>query len=84
MWNTKREGIVAFLKELREEIIHTFEKLEPHHRFQKKPWQHHTGGGGEIALLRGDVFEKAAVNWSAVSGPQFPMQDASGLFLPRG
>ncbi len=80
----KRDAIVAFLKELRLEIIDSFEKLEPQHRFQKKPWQHHSGGGGEIAVLRGDIFEKAAVNWSGVSGPSFPMQEASGPFFATG
>ena len=42
------------------------------------------GGGGEIALLRGGVFEKAAVNWSGVSGAHFPMQDGSGPFFATG
>src|SRR5262249_5851788 len=47
-------------------------------------WTHRTGGGGEISIMRGDVFEKAAVNWSGVSGPQFPMQDGSGPFFATG
>jgi coproporphyrinogen III oxidase len=79
-----REEIVSFLKELREEIISQFEAYEESHRFQRKAWDYRTGGGGEMALLRGAVFEKAAVNWSAVSGPQFPMQDGSGPFFATG
>ena len=37
-----------------------------------------------MSVLRGDVFEKAAVNWSGVGGSQFPMQDGSGPFFATG
>jgi len=76
--------IVAFLKSLREEIIQAFEAFEPEKKFQRTPWEHASGGGGEMAVLRGDVFEKAAVNWSGVAGPHFPMQDGSGPFFATG
>ena len=80
----KREDIIFFLKELRAQIIAAFESLEPTCRFERKPWEHHTGGGGEISVIRGDVFEKAAVNWSGVSGDKFPMNDAEGAFFATG
>lgn len=80
----RKEEIVDFLLNLREEIIQAFETLENGGSFQKKRWEHHSGGGGEIALLRGDVFEKAAVNWSGVSGEKFPMMDGSGPFFATG
>lgn len=77
--------ITSFLKTLREEIISQFESLEPIHRFIRKPWQYDSGkGGGEISLLRGDVFEKAAVNWSAVSGERYPLQEDLGPFFATG
>lgn len=79
-----RTEIVDFLKKLRDLIIHHFESLEPMHRFQRKPWSHSSGGGGEISLLRGSIFEKAAVNWSGVSGDKFPMQDGAGPFFATG
>lgn len=79
-----REEIVQFLKNLREKIIQEFEAFESYAHFERKPWEHHTGGGGEIGILRGAIFEKAAVNFSAVSGPQFPMQDGSGPFFATG
>ncbi|HSW86620.1 MAG TPA: oxygen-dependent coproporphyrinogen oxidase [Rhabdochlamydiaceae bacterium] len=79
----RKQEIVKFLKTLREEIIRAFEAMDDT-AFQRKPWQHHSGGGGEIAILRGKVFEKAAVNWSGVSGDQFPMQDGSGPFFATG
>jgi len=78
------ENIVPFLKSLRDDIVSAFETLEPHHRFQRTYWDHHSGGGGEMSVLRGDIFEKAAVNWSGVSGDQFPMQDGSGPFYATG
>jgi coproporphyrinogen III oxidase len=79
-----KKEIIEFLKELREKIIREFEALEPTHRFERTPWQHHTGGGGEISVLRGDHFEKAAVNWSGVSGDKFPMGDGHGAFFATG
>src|SRR5262249_9190444 len=45
---------------------------------------YHQEGGGEIALLRGDVFEKAAVNWSGVGGAHFPLSDGNGAFFATG
>jgi coproporphyrinogen III oxidase len=80
-----KEEIVHFLKSLREEIIAEFASLEPSARFERVPWNYHRGsGGGEMSVLRGDVFEKAAVNWSGVSGEQFPMQDGEGPFFATG
>lgn len=79
-----KEKIIYFLKDLREKIIVQFESFEESKKFERKFWNHHTGGGGEISLIRGDVFEKAAVNWSAVSGDAFPMNDGEGPFFATG
>ena len=76
---------VAFLKPLREKIIAGFESLESSARFERKGWNYASGnGGGEMAVLRGDVFEKAAVNFSAVSGDVFPGSDGKGPFFATG
>lgn len=80
----EKEKIVHFLTHLREEIISSFEALEPYSRFERKAWSHPTGGGGEMAVLRGDIFEKAAVNWSGVHGDTFPLQDGSGPYFATG
>lgn len=80
----RRDEIVSFLKNLRDTIIKRFETLEPHERFVRTYWSHHSGGGGEISLLRGKEFEKAAVNWSGVSGDSFPTQEVSGPFFATG
>jgi coproporphyrinogen III oxidase len=78
----KRDEIVSYLKGLRDRIIQDFENLEPTARFERKTWPYQKGeGGGEMSVLRGDVFEKAAVNWSGVSGANFPgTQSGEGFF----
>lgn len=76
--------IIEFLKALRDEIIQAFEGLEPTERFQRQLWNHTTGGGGEISVIRGSAFEKAAVNWSHVWGEHFPMDDSQGPFAATG
>ena len=51
---------------LRDEICAVFEEIEdagrddyvPAGRFERKNWQRDGGGGGEISLLHGRVFEK--------------------------
>lgn len=80
-----RQRIIAFLKQLREKIISAFESIEEEERFKRSPWAYEKGeGGGEISLLRGKVFEKAAVNWSGVGGNRFPMNDGTGSFFATG
>lgn len=76
--------LVQFLQKLRHQIVAAFEDFETTQRFQFTNWDHHSGGGGEIGLLRGTVFEKAAVNWSGVWGEEFPMADGQGSFFATG
>lgn len=80
----KRDEIIFYLKNLRERIIGTFQQLEPSHRFERKSWKYQQQGGGEMAVLRGEYFEKAAVNWSGVGGDTFPMSDSKGAFFATG
>lgn len=84
MQTTVEEEITHHLQSLRDKIIHSFEVFETEHTFDRKPWKHHSGGGGEISVLRGDVFEKAAVNWSGVWGENFPMANGQGPFFATG
>lgn len=79
-----QEEIVAFLKGLRDEIISGFEAFESDRRFERKKWYHPSGGGGEISVLRGAVFEKAAVNWSGVEGEKIPFNEQEGPFFATG
>ena len=65
--------------ELRNRLCSVFEKIEeelkdgpnahsPPGKFKRKTWQREGGGGGEISLMRGRVFEKVGVNVSTVFG----------------
>ena len=77
----QKERVLTWFAELRDEICASFEALETAHtgtnavlppgRFARERWQRPGGGGGEIALLRGRVFEKVGVNLSTVFG-EFP------------
>jgi coproporphyrinogen III oxidase len=80
------EQVVTYLKALREEIILGFESIESSSsRFERKAWDYAKGsGGGEMSVIRGETFEKAAVNWSGVRGDSFPMDDGKGAFFATG
>ncbi|MCB1107284.1 MAG: oxygen-dependent coproporphyrinogen oxidase [Chlamydiia bacterium] len=80
----KEEKIVHDLKTLKSDIIAAFESLEPEARFERKEWDHHSGGGGEISTIRGDVFEKGAVNWSGVRGEKLPFKEEPDPFFATG
>jgi coproporphyrinogen III oxidase len=77
----------AWFEELRDSICTAIERVEdeappdlyqgPAGRFVRTPWNRtdHTGapgGGGEMAMLHGRVFEKAGVHVSTVSGEFAP------------
>ncbi|MCB1119773.1 MAG: coproporphyrinogen III oxidase, partial [Chlamydiia bacterium] len=83
--NTTDERIISYLKGLRDTIVTAFQSLEPSTRFERTEWPYQGGyGGGEMSVLRGDIFEKAAVNWSGVGGETFPIADDKGPFFATG
>ena len=61
---------------LRDDICAAFEAIEdlvatkqkPGGRFERKSWNRDGGGGGEMSLMRGQVFEKVGINISTVFG----------------
>lgn len=64
--------------QLRDYICQAFEAIERTVNssafFEKKRWQRDGGGGGEMSIMRGKVFEKVGVNISTVYGnfsPEF-------------
>ena len=74
-----KEQVSAWFTALRDDICATFETLEEAleggplanetpGRFTRKKWDHTEGGGGEMSIMHGRVFEKVGVNISTVYG----------------
>lgn len=70
-----------WFRSLRDQICESFERIESTTnsgaKFQRKKWNREGGGGGEISILKGHVFEKVGVNISTVWGefsPEFRKQ----------
>ncbi len=72
----RKTQAAAWFRHLRDRICAEFETLEhevtenaaPAGRFVRTPWQREGGGGGEMSLMKGRVFEKVGVNISTVFG----------------
>lgn len=72
----QKKMAAQWFKSLRDQICADFEKIEDEladsgektGRFEQKKWQREGGGGGEMSIMRGRVFEKVGVNISTVSG----------------
>jgi len=91
-FDRKQTRVSAWMRQLRDSIATALEALEadvqgPHAdrepgRFARKPWDRTDytgapGGGGEMGMLTGRVFEKAGVHISTVHGefsPEFAKQ----------
>ena len=102
--NKKKESVEEWFKELRNSICLSFEEIEnkfQHKIIKKKPgkfkrikWErlkNKKGGGGEMAIMKGRIFEKVGVNISTVYGSfskefrnQIPGCDKSGKFWASG
>ena len=82
---------------LRDKICVEFEKIEEEFfaknagKFIRKNWERDGGGGGEMSLMKGNVFEKVGVNFSKVCGEfseefraQIPGTEKNGAFWASG
>jgi coproporphyrinogen III oxidase len=83
----KRELTSIWFKELRDLICSEFELIEEEFaiaknlnpaKFERKKWEREGGGGGEMSVMRGNVFEKVGVNISTVFG-EFSSQFAKEI-----
>ena len=79
-----------WFRELRDGICTEFEKIEGT-SFTRKKWNRDGGGGGEMSIMRGKIFEKVGVNISTVYGvfsPEFrnqiPGAQDDGKFYATG
>jgi len=79
----RRDSTAAWFTALRDRICAAFEAIEDEFvaeragagapgRFERTPWRRPEGGGGEMSVTRGRVFEKVGVNISTVSGEFSP------------
>jgi coproporphyrinogen III oxidase len=90
------DEMAAFCRDLQARICSAFEAFEPRARFEPKSWRrpegHRLQGGGDMRIMRGDVFEKVGVNVSHVWGafePKFRDQipgaaESDGQFVATG
>jgi coproporphyrinogen III oxidase len=58
----------SWFRALRDRICAEFESIDGEGKFERKKWDRLEGGGGEMSIMRGRVFEKVGVNISTVFG----------------
>ena len=77
----KRQITADWFRYLRDQICASYEQLEAKYcnykniklnKFERKIWQREGGGGGEMSIMRGRLFEKVGVNISTVFGEFSP------------
>jgi coproporphyrinogen III oxidase len=72
--NIEEKKVMAknWFEDLRNQICSAFENIEQRnssqHKFKRKEWHRPGGGGGEMSIMNGDIFEKVGVNVSEVYG----------------
>lgn len=74
--NRRQQAASFWFRNLRDDICDTFESLEREAAmfdgapgsFQRTYWDRPEGGGGEMSVMRGRLFEKVGVNISTVTG----------------
>jgi coproporphyrinogen III oxidase len=98
---TKKITAAAWFRALRDRICASLEAIEaevtgpnahmPAGKFERTPWDRAAGGGGEMSMLHGRVFEKAGVHISSVHGnfsedfaKQMPGTEAGTAFWSSG
>ncbi|SMQ72012.1 coproporphyrinogen oxidase [Devosia lucknowensis] len=85
-----RDRICSELEGIETEVSTYHQDLAPGH-FERSPWDRAAGGGGEMSMLHGRVFEKAGVHISTVHGNfseefarQMPGTEAGTAFWSSG
>ncbi|MBN9364057.1 MULTISPECIES: oxygen-dependent coproporphyrinogen oxidase [unclassified Devosia] len=98
---SKKQRAAAWFRSFRDQLCQSLEAVEaevtgphadrPAGKFEIEPWARAAGGGGEMGLLHGRVFEKAGVHISTVHGHfseefarQMPHTEAGAEFWSAG
>ena len=98
--DAKKATAAAWFRHVRDDLVGCLESIEaeggvdsgnPAGKFEINPWSRPDGGGGEMGLLHGRVFEKAGVHISIVHGrfseefaKQMPHTEAGAEFWSAG
>lgn len=73
----QKQHATNWFKKIRDKICKEFELIDNSGQFEYKNWQREGGGGGQMAIMKGKIFEKVGVNISTVYGkfsPEFAKQ----------
>ena len=93
--NDNQSTTSLWFRNLRNDIIAAFEAIELEYSkehntaastFERKLWNRPGGGGGEISIMHGNVFEKVGVNISTVHGvlsPEFSQHIPGAIDAPQ-
>ncbi|MEQ1769810.1 MAG: oxygen-dependent coproporphyrinogen oxidase [Devosia sp.] len=97
---SRKDKAAAWFRQVRDDLCARLEEIEteggvhadvPAGKFALQPWSRPDGGGGEMGLLHGRVFEKAGVHISVVHGTfseefarQMPHTKAGAQFWSAG
>ncbi len=73
---------VTFIEDVQVRLTTAFERVDGKAKFEFKNWQRTEGGGGRMAVIRGEVVEKAGANVSTVSGSNYPAIDGENSGKP--
>ncbi|MES2215313.1 MAG: oxygen-dependent coproporphyrinogen oxidase, partial [Pseudomonadota bacterium] len=80
-YDSNKKLASAWFRTLRDKLCASFENIETEYakihnlessKFERKVWERDGGGGGEMSVMRGNVFEKVGVNISTVYGEFTP------------
>ncbi len=98
----RQKAARSWFRELRDDLVASFEEIERDYAvpeaerlapgiFEAEAWTREGGGGGEMSMLHGRVFEKAGVNISTVHGvfsepfaKEIPGAEADARFWASG
>ncbi len=86
-----RDHLCSVFEDIEQELTSGQNTAVPAGQFEKQKWYREGGGGGEISIMRGRVFEKVGVNISTVEGEfteqfrgQIPGTDTNASFWASG